>query len=269
MSKLVTLSTIIIYPIKSLAGIRLNESKVEKYGLNNDRLIMLVDENGLFVTQRKYPQLALINVQLVEHQIKLVVNNHSELIIDEESFLKSSFPVKIWKDQCRAFVAKKLVNDWFSLYLNLSVKLVRYNHQEPRLSDKEFSKAGDVVSFADGFPLLVISQASLNELNSRLEKSVSLLNFRPNIVIDGCEAYEEDDWKKIRIGEIEFDVVKKCSRCILTTVDPKTGIKNLNGQPLKALSDYRKTKEGILFGMNLIPRSSGIIRLNNSIKILR
>lgn len=264
----ISLTGIRIYPVKSLAGILLSHTEVQPQGLKDDRLHMLVDENGLFITQRKYPQLALIKVQQTERGFNFCAENHSPLAIEDAHFQTETLNVKIWQDECAGLVADEKINQWFSQYLGFSVRLVKYNHHAPRLSDPSYSQPDDIVSFADGFPLLVISQASLNDLNSKLESSVSMSNFRPNIIVDGCDAFAEDGWKQIRIGEVVFDAVKRCSRCVLTTINPETGIKSDNGQPLKTLSQYRKGDGGVLFGMNLIPRTKGRIKTNDIVEVI-
>jgi len=262
------LSEIRVYPIKSLSGIFLDNAKIDKQGIENDRLLMLVDDSGRFITQRKYPQLALINTQINDHGVSLSAPYFPNLSINSSSFLFKKIPVTVWGDECSAFVASTVVNEWFSKYLGSPVRLVKYDINEPRKIDPDYSNDGDIVSFADGFPLLVISQASLDDLNSRLDNSVSMTHFRPNIVIDGCDAYSEDQWKKIRIGDVEFDLVKKCSRCILTTINPNTGVKDKNREPLETLSQYRKSGRDIFFGMNLIPKRVGFVNLLDKIEVI-
>lgn len=261
------LSQITYYPIKSLAGINVSESEVSTIGLNNDRQMMLVDKNGTFVTQRKHPSLALIKVEQNSDGYLISKPESKSLLINSSVFTQTEKQVVVWGDQCQAFVAQKNVNSWFSEYLNFEVELVNYNHKKPRATDPNYSRADDVVSFADGFPLLVISQASLDDLNQRLDEPVEMRNFRPNIVIEGVEAYAEDDWNSITIGDVEFAAVKKCSRCVLTTVDPDTGIKNSKGEPLKTLSKYRRGEGGVIFGMNLIPRTLGRISIDCGIEV--
>jgi len=262
------LSEIRVYPVKSLSGIFLDKASVNKLGIEKDRLLMLVDDAGNFITQRKFSSLALINTKINDDSIILSAPYFSDLTIDNLDFLTQKIDVTVWGDKCSAFVAQDRINQWFSKYLGISVQLVKYDMDTPRKSDPDYSRDGDVVSFADGFPLLLISQASLDDLNSRLDSAVTMTNFRPNIVIDETDAYAEDHWKKIKIGNIEFDLVKTCSRCILTTIDPNTGVKNKDGQPLKELSNYRKEGNKILFGMNLIPRNTGFIHLNDKVELI-
>jgi len=262
------LSDIRIYPVKSLTGISVQSSQVFPYGLDKDRLLMLIDDNGLFITQRKYTQLALVDTYLENDKLKITAPNFSDLMISEDEFSLETTYVKIWRSECDGFVAKEKINQWFSEYLNTSVRLVKYNHKKPRASNPRYSKGHDIVSYADGYPLLAISQSSLDDLNSRLEVPVTMNRFRPNIIADGCQAYAEDNWKKIKIGGVEFDAVKRCDRCILTTIDPNTGIKNESREPLTTLTQYRREIGGVVFGMNLIPRSSGAIKINDTIEII-
>ena len=264
----VCLSDIRIYPVKSIAGISMQSSQVFPHGLDKDRLLMLIDDNGLFITQRKYTSLALLKTSFDNGAIKIIAPNQSELFISEADFGNSTTYVKVWRSECDGVVANEKINQWFSEYLQMSVRLIKYNHKKPRATDPSYSQPGDIVSYADGYPLLVISQASLDDLNSRLKTPVTMDRFRPNIVVDGCRAYAEDCWKKIKIGQIEFDAVKKCERCILTTIDPLTGIKDINRQPLNTLAEYRKEPAGVMFGMNLIPRSGGMIRRDDRVEIL-
>lgn len=265
---LLTLSNIIVYPIKSLAGINLVESKVEGSGLARDRMLMLVDENGLFITQRKYPSLAIVDVRFAGDIIIVSAPGKHDLIIEASFFNSEKMHVTVWKDNCTSLVANSDINHWFSDFLEKKVYLVKYDESTPRKTDPEFSIEGDSVSFADGFPVLLISNPSLYELNLRLDTAVTMNNFRPNIVVNGGIPFQEDSWNQIQIGEVKFDLVKRCSRCILTTINPRTGKRSLDGQPLKELSSYRKGTEGVMFGMNLIPRSSGSVRYNDKIVIL-
>ncbi len=264
----IKLTEVYRYPIKSLAGIPIKASMVEKYGLENDRCMMLVDQNGLFISQRKYPELALIKVLSDSSNITVESSGQKAITIGEDSFSKLKMKVEVWGDSCDAYIASEEVNIWFSQLLQQNVSLVKYDFNKPRATDLNYSKPSDIVSFADGFPILMISQRSLDDLNSRLDEPVSMLNFRPNLVVDGYDAFAEDDWKTIQVGSVVFDLVKACSRCVLTTVNPNTGVKSDKGQPLKTLSSYRRTKMGVVFGMNLIPRSSGIVRLGDVLKVL-
>ncbi|WP_444996986.1 MOSC domain-containing protein [Aliikangiella sp. IMCC44359] len=260
-----SLSNISIYPVKSLGRIQLDQAEVTVLGLKNDRTMMLVDEKKMFITQRKYPQLALIQTQQSNDALLINAPNMPALKVKPSDFETTPTQITIWKDLCHGYLANQSINQWFSQYLGFPVQLVNYAHKHPRKTDPIYSQENDYVSFADGFPLLVISQASLDDLNSRLEQPISMARFRPNLVIENCTAYAEDSWKSLKIGNVTFEAVKTCSRCILTTVDPETGIKSDNGEPLKTLSQYRRTDNGIIFGMNLIPRTTGSIKLGDPV----
>ena len=246
---LLSLTDISIYPIKSVTGLSVDSCDVSPMGLTNDRTYMLVDDNGVFISQRKYPKMALIKVRRNNRQLNLNAPEMPELEITEVN--PRSIQVEVWGTQCHGHVASEPVNQWFSRLLGISVRLVQYDEQKPRIADPDYSQNGDIVSFADGFPLLVIAQASLDDLNRRLSSPVAMTNFRPNIVVDGCDAYAEDHWKQIKVGEVVFDAVKQCSRCVLTTVNPNTGEKRQDKEPLKTLSEYRRAPGGVYFGNEL------------------
>ena len=263
------LADIRIYPVKSLAGNHVEQSQVTPLGLIGDRTLMLVDSQGIFISQRKFPRMALIHTQITQDSLIISAPDVPAMTVKFNEFNDEAIAVEVWGDQCFGHVASDVVNQWFSDFLDLPLRLVNYDSRQPRISDPQYSQTDDIVSYADGFPLLVISQASLDDLNTRLDTPVTMTSFRPNIVVEGCEAYAEDNWQRIRVGEVEFDAVKRCSRCVLTTVDPDTGIKRADGQPLRALSQYRKATGGVMFGMNLIPRTQGTIKLNDSVEVLK
>ena len=263
----IQLTEIIIYPIKSLAGISLSEAQVNRSGLKQDRMMMLVDDNGLFISQRKFSQLALLKVELTTAGIKVSMPDSSSIEIHKASFSEDKIDVKIWNDHCVVFVAINEVNLWFSEFLGRSVRLIKYDDSNPRPTDPAYSNQDDIVSFADGFPILVISQSSLDDLNSKLDKPVSMKNFRPNLVVKDCEAFAEDNWQHIKIGDINFDAVKLCSRCIMTTVDPLNGKRDQQGEPYKTLSQYREIEGKVCLGMNLISRSRGALSIGDSVQV--
>jgi len=257
------LQDIYCYPIKSAAGFAQNEAEVEPAGLRYDRRWMLVDENDRFVSQRSHPKMALLRVALGN---ELVIHTPGGEVLEIPRAEAEVRAVRVWSDNVLARTYSSDINDWLSEFLGVTVRLVRYD--QPRPIDSQYGQADDIVSFADGYPLLVISQASLDDLNSRLTEPVPMVCFRPNLVVSDCSPYAEDNWKRIRVGSVDFDVVKKCKRCVLPTVDPELGERRDSGEPLKTLSGYRRAERGIYFGMNLIPRASGVIRAGQSIELL-
>jgi uncharacterized protein YcbX len=175
--------------------------------------------------------------------------------------------VKVWKSEVAAKPADS-ADVWLSEFLQQPVRLVHMDAGVARPMTDAHSQAGDEVSFADAFPLLLISQAALDGLNARLAKPVSMLRFRPNLVVDGAPAHAEDGWKRIRIGDVEFDVAKPCTRCVFTTVDPLRGERDPDGEPLRTLIGYRRSGDGVTFGQNLIPRSPGTLHVGDALEVL-
>jgi hypothetical protein len=258
-----------IYPIKSTRRIALTESEVLPRGLPRDRRWMLVDDEGKFITARQHPTLALVETRFAGNVLQVNVGNRQSLQLALQPADSETTTVTVWRDQCDAVLAGEEADAWFSEHLGISCRLVQMTDNLVRGVDPKFGRPGDEVSFADGFPLLLISEASLHDLNSRLDEAVSMRRFRPNLVVDGVQPYAEDNWQSLRVGEVEFAGVKNCSRCVFTTIDPDTGIKHSDKEPLRTLGSYRRRPEGgIYFGQNLIPRSGGIIRVGDTVKIL-
>ncbi|MBU2878438.1 MULTISPECIES: YcbX family protein [Alteromonadaceae] len=259
-----TLSQINIYPIKSCAGISLSSSKVEQMGLEFDRRFVLTQTNGTFITARTDSTLCLVQTEVTATGLRLNAPGMPELIIKYAEFSEKYQTVKVWEDDINGQYCDPIYDHWFSQFLGKPCKLVFFGEQ----SKRRVKNSDSEVSFADGYPFLVISQQSLNDLNSRLATPVTMSQFRPNLVIDNCAPFEEDNWKKIRIGEVEFEIMKSCSRCIFTTVDPITGEKNPQLEPLSTLQKYRKDKKGdVLFGQNLIALNSGNLSLNDEVVV--
>lgn len=263
------LSEINIYPVKSLGGISLTSSVVEQRGLKYDRRWLLVDENGIFMTQRDFPQMALISLSI--HNGELLgehkTDKHiSPLTIPLHSESSANIEVVIWDDKCRALLVGKEYDDWFSDALKYKCKLVFMPDTERRIVEKKFITDEQVVSFADAYPFLIIGQSSLDDLNSRLETPLPMNRFRTNFVFTGGTPFEEDEWKSFSVGEIKFRAVKPCARCVITTTDQETSLRN--EEPLKTLSTFRRFGNKVLFGMNLIADSYGMIKVGDKINLI-
>lgn len=268
------LSEIWIYPIKSLGGIALKHSNVTHCGLENDRRWMLVDEEGLFITQRTHPQLALFQPQIT-NDFLIITHNENESEALKISLLandlnsKNKISVTVWDDQVEALEVSQEANDWFSKKLGFAIKLVYMpDESERKVPEKYAVDEANINSFSDGFPFLMIGQASLDDLNSRLENPVSIKRFRPNFVFTGGAAFEEDLWKEFTIGSLAFFGVKPCDRCIMTTVNPESG-KFAGKEPLYTLSKYRKVDKKVLFGQNVIAKELGNINVGDLIAVLK
>jgi uncharacterized protein YcbX len=258
-----------IYPVKSTRRIALSESEVLPRGLPWDRRWMLVDASGKFITGRQHPRLATVQTEIGDNVLHIHAAGHDSLSLPLVPRERRVVEVTVWKDSVDALLAGSEADAWFSGFLGLDCRLVQMTDDISRGVNPDYGRAGDQVSFADGFPLLVISEASLTDLNSRLDQPVEMRRFRPNLVIDGDLPYAEDDWRRIRVGEVEFEGVKNCSRCVFTTIDPDTGEKSPDMEPLRTLSNYRRRPEGgVYFGQNLIPRGAGVIRVGDSVTVL-
>ena len=262
------LSEIWIYPVKSLGGIRLQSSQVEEAGLQYDRRWMIVDEKGTFLTQRLNAQMALLDVALSTDGL-LLSHRYApddQLLIPFERISNEEIRVKIWKDIVMARTVSDAADAWLTEHLGKYVRIVEMTAGTQRKLDPTYATNDNNVSFADDFPFLLISQASLDDLNSRLEQPVTMKRFRPNFVIAGTEAYAEDHWKYINIGNTPFHVAKTCERCVMVTIDTKTGIKGT--EPLKTLSGYRKENRQIFFGQNVVGLASGIVREGDEVVLV-
>jgi uncharacterized protein YcbX len=263
---MLTLSTIYIYPIKSLGGISVDSAYADKQGFKYDRRYLLVDETGMFITQRDFPQLAFLKLSIVESGFKVLnTMDSSQTIIPFESDSKENLSVKIWDDVCNAVMVSTDLNNWFSSAINKKCSLVYMTNDEKRLVEKIYINEEHIVSFADAYPYLIIGQSSLDDLNQRLEIRLPMNRFRPNLVFTGGNSYEEDCWKDFKIGDAKFKAVKPCARCVITTTDQDTAERSV--EPLKTLSTYRKINNKVMFGMNVVCNKPGIVSINQKIEL--
>lgn len=259
------LSQINVFPVKSLGGLALSSAWVEKQGLTFDRRFMLALSDGSMVTARKFPQMVLIKTALRHDGVLFSAQGHPSLTIRYADFKLQPVPAQVWADNFTAYTTTDEADDWFSTVLGIRVELLYSGEQSKRVREK----VGHNVSFADGYPMLVISQASLDELNRRSPEFHSMDQFRTNLVVFGTEPFAEDSWKRIRIGEVEFEAVKPCERCILTTVEVKKGAFRPTKEPLRTLSQFRANERGgVFFGQNLVAKNEGMIRAGDLIEVL-
>jgi uncharacterized protein YcbX len=247
------LSQLFIYPIKSLRGISLQSASVVERGLQHDRRYQLTDKNGTFLTQRTLGKLALFHTAIEANE--LVVSCSGELGTDHirlplEICEGESKRVTTWDQATEAILSDEVVNDFFSEKIGMPCDLVFMPNYEYRPVDTNYVPENTFQPFTDGYPFLVISEASLRDLNSRLEAPIGMDRFRPNFVVAETEPYAEDGWHSFTIGEALFKAVKPCSRCVMTTVDQSTGEKGK--EPLRTLAGYRTVNNKVLFGQNLI-----------------
>ncbi|MCD0487381.1 MOSC domain-containing protein [Pedobacter sp. MC2016-14] len=263
------LSEINVYPVKSLGGISLQQAEVAEKGLKYDRRWMLIDETGTFVSQRKHPELALLGVTIDNG--RLSIHHKSDLAnrvsFDLETHRGESIAVNIWDDISQGLEVSKEVSEWCADFMKTNVRLVQMPAQEKRLVDPKYAANQEIVGFADGFPFLLISQASLDGLNGKLSQPVPMDRFRPNFVFTGGDAHIEDSFDSFYLGDVSFKAVKPCARCVLTTVDQQTGLKG--AEPLKTLAGYRTINKKVMFGQNLIHEGSGFVNVGDELKMVK
>ncbi len=251
------------YPIKSCGGIALQQTEIGPRGLRYDREWMIVDWDGKAMTQRQHPRLCLIGTAITDDVLEISAPGMPTLRLFIEDNGPRKTPVIVWNDVCLAWDQGMHAAAWFSDFLDTDCWLVRMprDHVRP-------SRAGDgsQVGFADGHGLLVISDASLEDLNARLETPLPMDRFRPNIVVSGCDPYVEDGWNEIRVAGAHLSGANRCIRCVITTTDQLTGERGK--EPLKTLAGYRKTPEGVVFGKNFNIRYGGALQVGDVIEII-
>jgi uncharacterized protein YcbX len=248
------LTQINVYPIKSLGGFSVQEATVERRGLQYDRRWMLVDAQGQFMSQREIAAMTQLKTACTTNFLEVFDHKSPEnrLQIDLQPPLAEmeKLRVKIWSETCSARLYPQAINDWFSDQLGMSLRLVYMPDTARRRADGRYAPKGHFVSFADGFPYLLVGEASLADLNERLAVPVPMNRFRANLVFTGGKAYEEDQWSDFTIGNVAFRGVKPCGRCLVITTDQDTGTRYQ--EPLKTLATYRRTNNKVLFGQNVV-----------------
>ncbi len=262
------ISQIYLFPIKSCSGCRVDSADLETRGFAGDRRYMLVDERGLFLSQRNHPRMALIRVKLTDGGYAVSSAGHATWRLPVATGSGDTRRVTVWRDEVDATVANAETNRWFSSVLGMPCQLVYMNNPHGRSVKSGYGRETDDLSFADGAPVLLISTESLDALNHRLDEPVEMLRFRPNLVVQAGAAFAEDSWRRIATGTASFDVEWPCTRCAVPTIDPATGEKDAGGEPLRTLNAFRKTAAGTTFGQNLIPRRLGRVRVGDSIEIV-
>lgn len=265
MSRII-LSQLYVYPIKSTGGIALDNATADRRGLRYDRRWMLVDDSGGFMSQRKFPRMALIHPVLKSDHLLVEAPGMPALEVPLGSPGGQRTLADIWGDAVGVSPVGPDANRWFSEFLNMACSLVHLPDDSIRPVDSHYGRPEDSVSLVDGFPFLLISEASLEDLNSHLEEPLPMNRFRPNLVVRGCKPFAEDGWRRVRMGQLVFRVVKPCARCSITTVDQTKGVRGR--EPLRTLARYRKVGSKVLFGQNLIHDATGTVRVGDSLEVV-
>lgn len=264
---MINLSQLCIYPVKSMRGLALSHAQVSVSGAAFDRIFMLTETDGTFITARQYPQMVLFTPALLHDGLYLRAPDGSTATIRFADFTSEPTPTEVWGNHFTARVAPTAINHWLSAFFSRPVQL-RWVGEN--LTRRVTQHQAVPLSFADGFPYLLTNEASLRDVQQRCPASVSMRQFRPNLVVTGIPAWAEDGWQVIRIGGVTFDVVKPCSRCVLTTVSPEQGRRHPSGEPLATLQRFRTAqgKHDVDFGQNLLARHSGVIQVGDEVEVL-
>ncbi|MGH8491583.1 MAG: MOSC domain-containing protein [Moraxellaceae bacterium] len=244
------ISELAVYPLKSARQLRQNFLEFDAMGPCYDRRWMLVDAAGKFVTQRTHPRMCLLSAVVAGEALRLAAPGMADFLALREG--EELLRVQVWEDALDAWRVSAAADAWCSEFLGMPVRLVVLPPAAQRVVSPQHAGPGHLTAFSDGFPILLVTQPSLDALNAKLSAPVDWRRFRPNIVVAGdMPAHAEDTWRRLRVGEIELAVVKPCSRCVIPSIDPETAVKN--SQILTVLRGYRAREDGkTYFGQNVV-----------------
>lgn len=266
------ISALYSYPIKSCGATAHQQIELDVRGPIWDRRWMLVDAGGLFISQRELPQMALIQPAIEEGFLTVRAPGRRPLSLPLHRGRDVPRLVQVWNDRCLSWDEGQDAADWFSEALDVDCRLVRMTDEHVRRVDERYARRPAQTGFSDGYPLLVVSEASLDDLNRRLiergKQPVTMSRFRPNVVISGAEAYAEDGWHTAQIGGVTLDIVKPCGRCAITTIDQASGEKPESEEPLATLNTYRKWNGKVIFAQNAIHHAPGVLAVGDAVKIV-
>jgi uncharacterized protein YcbX len=265
----ISVSSLCVYPVKALRGLRHRDVAVEPWGLQDDRRWMVVKPDGALLTQRELPAMATLDAAPGAASLRLSRDGAPPLSVPiPEAASAERRVVRVWKDHVPALDAGPAAAAWLGEALGTECGLVYLDDVDARPVEPAFSQPGDRTAFSDGYPLLLTTTGSLAALNAALPAGIPMDRFRPNLVVDGPPAWAEDGWRRLRIGEVVFRVASPCARCVVTTTDQRSGLRPDKTEPLRTLSRLRRTREGVMFGQNLIPDGSGRIAVGDRVEIL-
>ena len=271
-------AALFFYPLKSARGIRRDAVALDRFGVRHDRRWMLIDPlAGRPITQREIPKLSRLEARRSASGLELRwlgsppagggdVLEGEGLRVAEPARDGFRLPVTIWGDTVHLPVADAAANDWITAGLGREARIAFMPDDVERPVNPRYADGGERTSLTDGYPLHLIGSGSMEDLNARLEEPVGVERFRPNLLIDGPAAFDEDEWDEIRVGSCELRVVKPCPRCSVTTVDPASGERG--PEPLRTLSTYRKRQGTVMFGQNALHRGEGTIRVGDPVEVL-
>jgi uncharacterized protein YcbX len=266
-----TLTGLFLYPVKSLGGYAVAEADLTPRGLRHDRRWLIVDERNRFMTQRQHPEMALLTVTPAYNGFLLSHRQRPDLLplyLPFEATPDHTLFVTIWNDIVWAWRGTPEADEWLTTALSRPCRLVYMSDMVRRPVEPEYNPEGQLVSFADGYPFLLMGENALADLNTRLPAPVPMNRFRPNLVFGGGTPYEDDAWEEFEIGDVPFRAVRGCGRCVLTTIDQQTAEKSPGGEPLRTLTTYRQTGSKTLFGQNVTGPGRGRLRVGDAVIVL-
>lgn len=264
----ITVAALTVFPVKGLRGNAVDAAEMQRCGLAGDRRWMVTTPDGIFLTQRQLPTMARIAVRRSADGLVLDAPGAGSIAVAEPPPDAERIEVTVWRDRVAAAPASAEAAGWLGAVLGTPCRLVHLGDPLVRPVDPDYAAPDDRVSFADGFPVLLAGEASLADLNTRLARSIPMSRFRPNLVISGADAWAEDGWRRIAVGEAIFRIVKPCARCAVTTVDQDSGTRPVPDEPLRTLATFRKAKGGVMFGQNLIPDRLGRIAVGDVVTVM-
>ncbi|MBI2362519.1 MAG: MOSC N-terminal beta barrel domain-containing protein [Elusimicrobia bacterium] len=253
------------YPVKSLGGIETDRLELSRRGPRFDREWVVAGLDGDFLTQRQHPRMCLLSCSMGERSLRISCAGRQDLEIPLAHSEKAGVTVSVWGDSCRAFDEGDAAAAWLSSFLGAPCRLARVDPGFRRPLEDGYRRPGDWTAFADGFPLLAVTEESLADLGRRAARTFEAERFRPNIVVAGAPAWSEDSWQALRSGDLVLRAAKPCSRCSITTLDPRTG--EAGPEPLRTLAGFRRKEGAVLFGVNLVPESDGALRVGDPLTV--
>lgn len=261
----IRITSLHVYPLKGGRGLDRQEIALDRFGPVDDRRWLIVDPDGSLVTQREVADLCLVSAVPGPDGLHLTKPGAGEFFVPRPAEDAPRRQVRVWADRFDAVDLGKTAAAWCSSALGRPVGLVSLPDDATRRTDRSYDPQGAPVGFADGYPLLVIGEASLDGLNRRLPDPLPMTRFRPNVVVAGSEPHDEDSWRHFEIDGVPFDGVKLCARCVVTTTDQHTGVRG--AEPLRTLASYRRREKGLMFGMNVVHRGAGRVRVGAAVTV--
>jgi uncharacterized protein YcbX len=257
-----------VYPVKGCRGIALGRAHVEARGIRHDRRWMFVDADGVFITQRTQHALALVDVTIEGNELALAAPSKGaptlRVPLRPEGGARRA--VTVWNDSVEALDAGAEASRWITELLGEPSSLVHMPDESRRAVKPAYARAGDIVGFADAFPLLLATTASLDDLNARMDRPLPMNRFRPNVVVGGCAPWEEDAWTRVRVGALELRTPKACDRCVVTTIDQQTAERGV--EPLRTMAKFRRRDNDVYFAVNAVPDEAGEIAVGDAVTVL-